>query len=252
MKKKALLFVTLIAISTALLAQDNKLRFGLTAFPTVNVFKPDVDALEKTKNGLGFSYGLLTDFGFGTNYSFSSGLIISSYRGTLTYKDVAFHDPNNKSNFDNNATTTADYTLKYIDLPLTLKLRTNEIGYMTYYGQFGLGLGINIKATQDTETKYGTGNQVLTAETVNISDDIKLFRASLIVGAGIEYSISGSTAIQVGLTFNNGFSNILNGEIPEFESDGKIKVDSNNEIVNSSKKRSATNKVFALNLGIFF
>ncbi|MFT6845514.1 MAG: opacity protein-like surface antigen [Flavobacteriales bacterium] len=250
MKKKALLLLTLAVISTSIFAQDKKLRLGLTLFPTLNVFKPDVEAIEKSANGFGFSYGLLGDYSFGENYAFSTGLLINSTSGTLRYADRAFPDTDRSNNFA--AITEADYNLKYISIPLTLKLRTNEIGYITYYGQFGLGLDINIKATQDTETKYGNG-QTLTDKEVDISDDIKLFRTALVIGAGIEYNISGNTAIQVGLTFNNGFSNILNGSVPELDTDGNVKVDdSTDEIESSSKQRSATNNYFALNLGIFF
>jgi opacity protein-like surface antigen len=251
MKKKALLLLALTIVSASIFAQDKKLRLGLTLFPTVNVFKPDVDGLDKIKNGIGFSYGLLADYAIGENYAFSTGLQISTINGTFSYKDRAFPNDDKTQNFS--AITEAKYKLKYIDIPLTLKLRTNEIGYITYYGQFGLGLGVNIKATSDYETTYGSSNTVLTKEEVDIAEDIKLFRTSLIVGAGIEYSISGSTAIQIGFTFNNGFSNILNGKMPQVDANGDVETtNGNTEISYSDKKRSATNNIFALNLGIFF
>lgn len=251
MKKKALLLLALTVVSASIFAQDKKLRLGLTLFPTINIIKPDVDAINKEKNGFGFSYGLITDFGFGSNYAFSTGLHISTTSGTVSYKDRAFPDTDKTNNFA--ADTEAKYNLKYIDIPLTLKLRTNEIGYITYYGQFGLGLGINIKATQDLETTYGADKKVLTVEDQDISDDTKLFRTALIVGGGIEYSISGNTALQIGLTFNNGFSNILNGKVPSTDANGDVETTSGNtEIKYSDKKRSATNNFFALNLGIFF
>jgi opacity protein-like surface antigen len=232
MKKKALLLLALTVVSASIFAQDKKLRLGLTLFPTVNVFKPDVNGLEKTKNGVGFSYGLLADYAIGENYAFSTGLHISTFNGTLSYKDSI-----SEGSIMYQTENEAKLKLKYIEIPLTLKLRTNEIGYITYYGQFGLGLGVNIKATQKSETKYTANNEAKTliAEDKDIADDIKLFRTALIVGAGIEYSISGNTAIQLGFTFNNGFSNILNGTVP-----------------NTGTKKSATNNVFALNLGIFF
>lgn len=249
MKKKLLVLLALGLVYVTTYAQENKLRFGLTVFPTLNVIKPDVDAIEKTKNGLGFSYGLLTDFTFRSNYSFSTGLLISQFNGTISYPDRAFPDENDRSN-NFPATTEAKLKLQYIEIPLTLKLRTNEIGYITYYGQFGLGLGINIKATQDLEIKYNS--QTLTVDDQEINDDIKLFRSALVVGGGIEYNLSGNTAIQVGITFNNGFTNILNGKVAATDGNGDVQVDSNNEIVRSDKDRSATNNYFALNLGIFF
>lgn len=250
MKKKALLLLAITAITSSVFAQDKKVRLGLTLFPTLNVFKPDVDAIEKTKNGMGFSYGLLIDYNFGDNYAFSTGLHINTTKGSVKYKDVAY--PNEDRSINAPASTEATYALKYIDIPLTLKLKTNEIGYITYYGQFGLGLGVNIKARQDIETTYGPSNQTLNDEDIDIASDIRLFRTALVVGAGIEYGISGNTAIQVGFTFNNGFSNILSGNVPEVDSNGDVVTDANNNIVDSSQKRSATNNYFALNVGIFF
>ena len=36
--------------------------------------------------------------------------------------------------------------MQYINIPLGLKLKTNEIGYFTFYANLGLDAGINIKA----------------------------------------------------------------------------------------------------------
>jgi opacity protein-like surface antigen len=57
-------------------------------------------------------------------------------------------------------------------------------------------------------------------ENENISDDINLFKASLIVGAGLEYNFSGNTSLLVGITYNNGFTNIANFDaVPEKPAD---------------------------------
>jgi len=63
----------------------------------------------------------------------------------------------------------------------------------------------------------------------NISDEVKLFTLGYFIGAGIEYSIAGSTAIVVGITYTNGFIDIT--------------PDSNNKVTLSN---------FALRLGILF
>ena len=44
--------------------------------------------------------------------------------------------------------------LKYLEIPLTLRLRTNEIGYITYWVQVGVGLGFNIKARATDEIDH--------------------------------------------------------------------------------------------------
>ena len=98
--------------------------------------------------------------------------------------------------------------LQYVDIPLSLKLRTNEIGYITYLGQIGFDLGINIGAKTAIEVFDAAGNTFFSADDEKISDEINLFRAGLVVGAGAEYNISGNTAIVLGLSYHNGFTNI--------------------------------------------
>ena len=81
-----------------------------------------------------------------------------------------------------------------------LKLKTNEIGYFTFYTHLGVNTGINIKATGEVEN-YELDN-------TNISDEVKLFNLAYFIGAGAEYSIGGNTAIVLGLTYTNGFVDI--------------------------------------------
>jgi hypothetical protein len=122
--------------------------------------------------------------------------------------------------------------LKYLEVPLTLRLRTNEIGYIKYWVQVGMGLGFNIRARGNDEIIHqniNIGTQELpnwepayeevidytganALENVDIDDDVRLFRTSLIAGGGIEYNLSGDVSLVAGLIFNNAFSNVLRGE----------------------------------------
>ena len=65
-------------------------------------------------------------------------------------------------------------------IPLVLKLKTNEIGYFTYYGEFGATLGLKTKSTVDDDSKLFTWNSsdstfiesqpfTTTLENINIS-----------------------------------------------------------------------------------
>ena len=45
---------------------------------------------------------------------------------------------------------------------------------------------------------------------VPVEDEVALMRAAMIVGLGIEYNLSGKTALLVGATFNNGLFNVAN------------------------------------------
>src|SRR4029079_16639540 len=102
--------------------------------------------------------------------------------------------------------------------------------------QFGLGPAYNIRARQDskttTQTQIGSATPTtVSGETTNkdVQDDINAFNLSMIIGAGLEYGLSGNTVILAGLTFDNGFLDVLD-----------------------SDKYKANNNYLALTLGILF
>ncbi|WP_025142081.1 porin family protein [Pedobacter jeongneungensis] len=193
-------------------------RLGLTATPTFGWIKPEQGKTDGI--ALGFSYGLIGDFNFAPNYSFATALTITSINGKST-------EVNAEPYYTGGSIPKAydlKYKLQYVDLPLTVKLKTIKADGKRWYGQFGLSNSFNISAKQDAVTD---GSVV--GDNLNVSDNIKLYRAGLIIGGGGEFDISGNTSIVAGLTFNNGFTNIV-----------------------SDKGRNVKNHYLALNFGVFF
>lgn len=195
-------------------------RLGLTATPTIGWVKPE----QGKTNGvaLGFSYGLIGDFNFAPNYSFSTGLTITSINGKSTEVNVMPYNGTRSST--NPVAYDLKYKFQYLEVPLTVKLKTIKKDGTRWYGQFGLSNGFNISAKQDAVTN---GTQV--GDNQNIADWRKFYRAGLIIGGGGEFDVSGNTSILAGLTFNNGFTNIA--------TDGS---------------RNVKNHYLALNFGVFF
>ncbi|WP_432712868.1 porin family protein [Pedobacter sp.] len=203
--KKTCIALILFFSSTALFAQnyaapDYGFRLGLTAHPTFGWLKP-----EKGKGdglSLGFSYGLLGDFNFAENYSFSTGLTVTTINGKSTEIDPPFY--HNGSTNNTGTAYNLKYKLQYLELPFTVKLRTSKIGDISWYGQFGLSNDFNIGAKQDVEV----GGRSLVSDQ-NINDQTKFYRAGLILGAGGEFDLDNRSSITAGLTYNNGFTNIV-------------------------------------------
>lgn len=193
-------------------------RLGLTAHPTLGWVRPEVGKSEGI--ALGFAYGLMADFNFAENYSFATGLTITTINGKSTelgpMSMVANAQP---------VAYEMRYRLQYIEVPLTLKLKTNKIGDLRWYGQFGLSNDFNIGAKRNMEHD---GEKI--ADGMNVSEYTRFYRAGLIVGGGAEYDLDNRTSLAIGLTFNNGFTNIAkNG-------DGK----------------TVKNSYIGLNIGVFF
>jgi hypothetical protein len=199
-----------LLLTTALYAEgDQKLHFGLKAAPSLAWLKSDSPGYTSDGSKFGFSYGLVTEFNFSDHYAFATGIDIA-YRGGK-FKTVASADSVTTS-------ISSTYSLQYIEIPLTLKLKTNEIGYLTYYLQAGVAPGYNIRARSSfvSTTQITTAGGVQTASSegnnIDIKDNINNLNFSMIIGGGIEYTLSGSTVLLAGVQFNNGFLDVFDGD----------------------------------------
>lgn len=225
-KAIALLSATLVVCATTLNAQDaadtDGVRFGIKLAPNMGFVQPETKGIDGNGAGFGYTFGLLAEFPIGSsgNYRFATGLFLNNITGKwkTNYNYVASA---NASDPILTKELETDVKLQYVELPLTVKLMTNEIGYMRYYGQIGFGSAFNIRAKSDQVVAKidgirADGQPIVTQweelSDENLQDDIMLFKASLVVGAGMEYNFSGNTSLLVGITYNNGFTNILDIE----------------------------------------
>ncbi len=206
MKKIILSSLFFCAILTTLHAQE--FRFGLTASPVFDWSKVDGGLYEGEGTKAGFQYGLLLDQTIGSveRYAFSTGVIINYANVGVSFTDTAT---------DIKATWTA--RTQYIEIPLTVRLRTNEINYFSYYGQFGLTPGFCIKSRGDLVI-----NDVSIADDVNLREtdnltgsQYQLFNISLTLGVGTEYSIAENTNLIAGIFFQNGFANFIDDDVDD-------------------------------------
>ena len=224
MKKLLVLFVFSLVVVTVARAQSQKnFTFGLTASPSIGWFKSGTTDYSSEGSVIGFTYGLVGDFHLGSFYAVSTGLNISSFGGKLGFRDRIV----GQGDLDLERL----YRVRYLELPVTIKLHTQQIGYFTYYGRFGFAPGVNLKSTaKDT---FVVGN-IYTVEYDN-KRDTPLLRTALVVGLGTEYSLGGRMSIFGGLTYNNGFTNNLK---------------TRNQL--TGRRPSANANYVMLNLGILF
>jgi hypothetical protein len=189
--------------------EEQKLHFGLKAAPALAWISSDTKGFESDGTKLGFSYGLITEFNFATHYAFATGI------------DVTYRGGKSKFQFNDSTVSEIKYNLEYIELPVSLKFKTNEIGYFTYYLQFGLEPGINIRGKADAKTTYQMNGvtSINSEDNLDIKDEVNNFNLSMIIGGGVEYTLSGSTVLLVGITFNNGFLDILDADNIKANSD---------------------------------
>lgn len=236
MRKAFALLTAALLAAPALNAQDAStgnggVRFGIKLAPNMAWLRSDTKGIDGDGSVLGYTFGLLTEFPVGQtgNYRFATGVFLNNVGG----KTVSKYPLTDSSSVVNSSTI----HLRYIEVPLSIKMMTNEIGLIRYYGQIGVSLASNVRAKQDYElTTTVNGTSTTASDTkIDIKNDIDVFKAALVVGGGLEYNISGNTALLVGLTYNNAFTTANKKDGVEGFSDAKIYAD-----------------YFELTLGVFF
>jgi hypothetical protein len=99
------------------------------------------------------------------------------------------------------AGSTVAYNLSYLTIPVGLKLKTNEIGYFTYFAELGFAQEINIGSRANS-----SGSDL---NKTNVPKETNLLNMSYFFGGGVEYNIGGSTSLVAGIFYNNGFVDVL-------------------------------------------
>ncbi|NVO20595.1 MAG: PorT family protein [Bacteroidetes bacterium] len=223
--KTKLFFLTLLVTATiSSNAQFKKYTFGLKAAPQIAWMKPNLDTYSGNGAKLGFSWGFISEFNFSDNHCIATGFNVLFNGGNLKFPttDSASHAGN----------MSREYFVKSIEIPLTLKMRTNAIGNMKYYGQIGFGTSFRFDAKAKDEFTYQ--NTTVNSSKSNY-EKVSFLRESLIVGLGAEYTLKAGPTFSAGLAINNGFTDML--------------TDSNHA---TSKKEKATLSFVELSIAVLF
>lgn len=261
MKNLKLILIVLLFITLQSSAQDGgsdykSFRFGLAVQPNISWMKVDSKDFESNGISAKFSYGLLAEYSFAKNYSLASGIQILTTGGRINYKTPVYFQEDGKIEINGSSFLLGKrtYGTQYLNIPIALKMRTNEIGYMTYFAQFGLDACFKTNAkAKDT----GSDNVPVTNPTPipgstttkhNISSDVNFFRMALNIGAGAEYNLSGNTSLIFGINYSNGFVNVLK------KNSAQLKVSDNNNPfgLGNVLKQNARSHYIGLTAGILF
>ena len=199
--KRFLYILIAMCFSGALLAQHQNLRIGVTVSPHFSWLNPDSKRVNSEGTKPGFQGGLVVENYFSDNYAFTTGLTIGSFGGKLSYSDTISMETNDGM-VQVLPNDEISYKLQYISIPLGLKMKTNRIGYFTYYAQMGLTAQFNIKAKATSAV----------LENQSINKEVNLLSMSYYFGGGLEYNIGGNTSVILGVRYDNGFMDCLKTE----------------------------------------
>lgn len=213
-----------ILISQVSFAQ-NPFKFGLKAATNVGWLSSTSRYLENDGLTAGFAYGVMGDYYFDDagKFALSSEILISNVKSrfNLTADQYFVNDTamNTASINDLNYT----YNIQYLEIPISIKFRTKDIGNIAYWGNFGFSPGFILNATTTIKSEnipvyileldpvdYKVNDREGDDFTVNNFDDkVFLFRFPLIIGGGLEYKLAGNTALQAGIRYANTFTDMF-------------------------------------------
>lgn len=221
MKKLVLTLFTLAGASTAFA----QVEIGVKLSPSITNLRADGLSSDKFQNGdtkLSLGGGLLVDYFFGENYAFSTGLFLTGRGGTFSYAD-------------NTGGASQKLAIQYLELPVTVKLFTNEVAPGTrVYFQVGGALATPVGVRINGEKFYK--DQSNNNEETKAFDHVFFFDANALVGTGAEYQLGASTKIFAGLSYHRGL----------------VDLDRYLQKSRGFKDVSIKNSEFALDLGIKF
>jgi hypothetical protein len=189
-------FIILIILFLSQFSQGQSLKLGFQASPQLSWMNSSNNSIINVQSRIGIRYGIEADiFIFGVpRYGLNTGLFISnnsfktSYNlgNSISMDGVTLQNP-----------VSIQYRLNYIEIPLNIKLRSDQFYRLTYYGQFGLTNLINISATATSSDLKLDGS--------NVSESIRFFNMGMLMGGGVEYDVGGNTALNLGIQYSNYF-----------------------------------------------
>ena len=199
--KKMLILLLVMIPGTTLVAQS--LRINAFTEPQLAWFSSDEAEPDPDGAVFNFNTGLEADFFFQENYAFSLGLSLNNSGGRMQYgEETVFTDGTDSLVVP--PEQTLKMKLQYLALPVGLKLKTEELGYATFYFQLGLNPMYNLRSRGSSEA--------LDVKKENLKSDIVPFQLGYYASAGVEYRLAGNTALVGGLKWSSGLTDVTGND----------------------------------------
>jgi hypothetical protein len=204
MKATSKIFVLLVILAfSSSPANSQKYRFTVFADPQLSWFTSDTKKFEPNGSVVGYNIGFTGDRYFAERYALQFGLSLNDMGGNIKYKEPDYKIFTRDGDYTILPNTNVKYKGQYINVPFGFKFKTIEIGYLSIFAQVGVVGHFKLKGFVWEESQ-GIDREVVTNKQVD------WVFASYRIGAGVEYSLGGPSALQAGIIFTNGFTSAYN------------------------------------------
>lgn len=197
-----LITLFLLCINTGLQAQFSKIRFGPEISPQVSWLFTNDNQINSEGNNMGLKLGLMGEYYFTENYAITGGLGLSFNPGGTLQHDIggnllARSDFSQESLNDLADDAEIQYKMQFVELPIGLKMKTRQFGYISYYAHLPVfTLGVLTRSRGDIMASN------VSSTNENISPDTRFFNISWGFGGGAEYNVSPETSLVFGLYYH--------------------------------------------------
>jgi len=242
MMKKIVAVAAFLSFSLSLCFTQADVRFGFQLRPTFGWMTANVNSINPSGTNIGLKLGMIGEYYFQENYALTSGIGFAfNQGGTLLHEQGGNYwnrtdIPESKKPFPDQVKL--KYGIQYVEIPVGLKMRTKEFGYLRYYLQPAMVFGLKTQA-QGSVKGTNIGEDL---EKLNIKEEVNSLNLAWGIGAGVEYSISENTALIGGLALQVGFTDTTD--------DNGVVIDSSGEEKREDAKGSLN--VITLRIGIMF
>lgn len=215
LKQQTIAFIIIgIGLLSALNAQDimrrpRRVEFSVMAGPTISWTSTPSEAFHNKGICVGGVYGVNADINIvptNENYYFLVGINARHYFTKIQYTDKYDYYRNNKDTISN---ILSKYNDIYLSFPTAIKLKTNPFGRFTIFGVIGLEHGFCLSATSKDEVSPLKTEEEQIFKNVNRTQQTAVFKESLYVIFGFEFSIHDRTKATFGLAFDRGLNNLF-------------------------------------------
>ena len=268
--RKILVLLILVVSVNEVWAQDQavgpktrkRFKMGFQVSPSVDFFAPSTDGVDLHKAKAKFGYGMVAELAFTNNYAFVFGIEHKLAGASLDFKQASVNGEGARYIPLDDTTRfelqTRLYRFDYVNVPLTLKLMTNEIGYFTYFGQFGADISVLANAKFKDEGNLYSTDSTFVNQTVDFTSRYKhssFINVKLRIGVGAEWNFSGNTSLVFSVSYHNGFIDLMkDANEDRIASDEGLYLDKDTDFKDSTTpfELIANLHHVALNVGILF
>jgi len=192
-------FTLLLLTALTLRGSSQKLEFVVHADPVISWMGSNESEYQGEGARAGFDIGLNVLHFFAQNYAISSGISFVSAGGRQSATEI-------HTMVFNNFTQTIPageemkYNLRYMNIPLGIRLQTNQVGYLTYFTDLGFDIRLLLKSTVDIPA--------MQISKENAKNEVYGLNAGWHLGGGIEYELSIDASIIAGISYAQDFFDI--------------------------------------------